>query len=146
VRKNKIDLPLLNTLYKAPTAKSGRPAVIAAVIFSPLLLALLRKEGFLRDDIEWLTLSLAVGDGFDVGAIWKAIGAAESADQVKSVKERIEWWKKQLWVRALGLGTLFDPMVLVDKDAEVHMAYRVPGARIDSILQTLERMRGLKRD
>jgi hypothetical protein len=133
-----LDKRVREALAKSPTAKTGRPAIRSGAILSPALLAELKREKILLDDVSWVALSLALGDGFDVGAIWQTIGLAEAQDQVGALRGRIDWWKNRLSVRALGLANIFDNVILVPKGGEVHLAYRVPGARLDSALTPLE--------
>jgi len=140
VRSARSDRGVRDALGRAPTAKVGRPALMAGVVISPTLLERLRKEKLFTDDIEWAAASLAVGQGFDIGAIWRARGAAEAQDQIGTLTGLISRWQSRMWVKAVGLVHLFDPVVLVPKNGEVHLAFRVPEAQLERSLSIFERV------
>jgi hypothetical protein len=43
-------------------------------------------------------------------------------------------------VRALGLRPFLEPVQLVGRDNEEHLAYRLPGARVELMVARLEKL------
>jgi hypothetical protein len=94
-------------------------------------------------DLDWLALSFAVGNGFDVGIVAGARGAVEATALAQTLKTRAQALKTQATVRLLGLVPYVDPFIVVAKNAEVHMAYRLSEARVDRLVTRLEQMQAL---
>jgi hypothetical protein len=138
LRTSRADAPLREALDRAPTAKVGRPAIRGAALITEPLAAALRKGELPADEWRWLAGSVAIGDGFDVGAVVDLPGPAESADLVKAGKRALAELAARPLVRLLGLRALFDPVVLVARQGEVHLAYRVGGERLAGVLSRLE--------
>jgi len=146
LRTAAVDKALRDALAKAPTAKLGRPAVMAAVVPSPPLRERLRAEKWeSASDLEWAAVSLAVGDGLDVGVVAGAHGPVEAASLAKLMKTRAGELKTQATVRLLGLVPFVEPFIVVAKENEVHVAYRLTGVRVDQLVTRLAEMQGLGR-
>ncbi len=138
------DKPLRDALGRAPTAKLGRPAIMAAIVPTQPLRERLRAENWdSAADLDWLGVSLAVGDGFDVGIVAGAHGPIEAATLQKTMKQRAGELKSQATVRLLGLVPFIQPFVVVAKDSEVHVAYRLAETRVDQLVTRLEQMQSL---
>ena len=139
-----LDKRLRDALGRAPTAKLGRPAIMAAAVPTQPLRERLRAEKWdSAADLDWLALSFAVGDGFDVGIIAGAQGPTEAATLQKTMKQRAAELKAQATVRLLGLSPYVEPFVVVAKENEVHVAYRLPEVRVDRLVTRLEEMQSL---
>ena len=140
------DKRLRDALARAPTAKLGRPAIMAAVVPTQPLREKLRTEHWeAAADLDWLGVSLAVGDGFDVGIIAGAHGPIEAGALQKTMKQRAGELKAQATVRLLGLQPYIEPFVVIAKDSEVHVAYRLTETRVDQLVTRLEQMQSLGR-
>jgi hypothetical protein len=144
LRSATLDKPLRTALGRAPTAKLGRPAIMAALVPTPALRERMRKEDWASAaELDWIALSFAVGDGFDVGIIAGAHGEAEAATLAKAMKSRAHALTTQATVRLLGLVPFVKPFIVVSKDNEVHVAYRLAEARVDQLVGRLEQMQGI---
>ncbi|HEY2745979.1 MAG TPA: hypothetical protein VGL86_15190 [Polyangia bacterium] len=136
-----VDERLRAALRHAPTAKLGRPALMAAIVPTQPLRERLRTEKWdAAADLDWLALSFAVGDGFDVGVVAGAHGPIEAETLQKTMKQRAGELKSQVTVRLLGLQPYIDPFVVVAKENEVHVAYRLTESRVDQLVTRLEQM------
>ena len=141
-----VDARLRDALAKAPTAKLGRPALMAAIVPTQPMRERLRAEKWdAAADLDWLAVSFAVGDGFDVGIVAGAHGPIEAETLQKMMKKRAGELKTQATVRLLGLVPFVDPFVVVAKDNEVHVAYRLAERRVDQLVTRLEQMQSLGR-
>jgi hypothetical protein len=135
------DQALRAALGHAPTAKLGRPAIMAALVPTPPLREKLRGERWeWLSDLDWGALSFAVGDGFDVGVVAAAHGPLEAATLQKTVQRRASELKSQATVRLLGLTPFIEPFVVVAREREVHVAYRLPETRVDQLVTRLTQM------
>jgi hypothetical protein len=144
LRTAAVDRPLQTALAHAPTAKLGRPAVLAALIPTAALRERLRTEGWQSvADLDWLALSFAVGDGFEVFAVGGAHGAAEAKALAQSAKARAAELAEQVTVRLLGLTPFIRPFVVATKEEEVHVGYGLPERRLDELVTRLEQMQAL---
>jgi hypothetical protein len=144
LRVSALDQPLRRALGRAPTAKLGRPAMMVALVPTDAVRAALRKaEWTAAVDLEWAALSLAVGDGFDVGVVAGARGSAEAETLAGTMKTRARELKTQATVRLLGLVPYVDPFVVVAREAEIHVAYRLGEARVDQLVTRLQQMQAL---
>jgi len=123
---------------RCPTAKVGRPAVLMAVAVREMVKEELRRQDLPGVDTEWFALSFAVGDGFDVGAVAAARGPAEAKLMVQTGQRRKEDFSRTRAAKLLGLRTYLDPLLLVARDNEVHLVYRLPGTTVDRMLSRLE--------
>lgn len=132
------DKRLMHAYGRAPTAKSGRPAIIAGVAFDDPLRERLRKEDLPLGEAEELSLAFAIGDGFDLGAIAFFRGPAEAGDALKEAKRRLDSALRSTAVRLLQLRPLLDPIVFVQREYKVHLAYRLAGKPLDRMLTRLE--------
>jgi hypothetical protein len=142
LRISAVDKRLRDALGRAPTAKLGRPAVMAALVpTEPLRERLRAEKWWAAGDLDWVALSLAVGDGFDVGLVVGTHGPVEAGALAKTMKQRAGELKTQAMVRMLGLGPYIDPFVVVARDNEVHVAYRLGALRVDQLVTRLEQLR-----
>jgi hypothetical protein len=94
-------------------------------------------------DLDWAGVSFAVGDGFDVGIVAGARGPVEAAALAKTAKARAGELKSQATVRLLGLVPFVEPFIVVAKENEVHVAYRLAERRVDQLVTRLEQMQAL---
>lgn len=133
-----LDHKLTKALERAPTAKLGRPAVMAAVVPPDALREQMRKEQLPGADLEWLAVSLALGDGFDVGAVMGTHGPKEATDLVVASRLQLRDFAGRPTVRALGFKPFLDPIIIKAREGDVHLAYRVPGGMVDRMLDRLE--------
>jgi hypothetical protein len=138
VRTARGDAQLMTALGRCPTAKSGRPAIFLAAVFTGPLREQIRKEGLPGGEVDWVALSFAVGDGFDAGGVFGTRGEAEARALFTSAKRGLEELKQQRTVRLLGLRPFLDPIVIVGRDDEVHFAYRLSGARVEQAVRRFE--------
>lgn len=144
LRTATLDKPLRAALGHAPTAKLGRPAIMAALVPTPALRERLRKQEWASAaDLDWIALSFAVGDGFDVGIVAGAPGPAEAAALAQAMRSRKQALATQATVRLLGLVPFVNPFIVVAKDDEVHVAYRLAETRVDQLVARLEQMQAV---
>ncbi|MDB4969614.1 MAG: hypothetical protein JWN44_5303 [Myxococcales bacterium] len=144
LRTAAVDKALRDALGRAPTAKLGRPAIMAAIVPTPPLREKLRTEKWQSAaDLDWAAVSLAIGDGFDVGLIAAAHGPFEADSLTKLMKTRAVELKTQATVRLLGLVPFVEPFIVIAKEKEIHVAYRLTGVRVDQLVTRLEQMQGL---
>lgn len=141
---------LLQALGRAPRAVSGRPAVQGAVLITPALRERLHgAEPFATfAEARFLALSLAAGDGIDLGAVAGYPDLAQARQAAQSLRERAEGLRRRPGLAALGLKRFLDPLVVVAalaaplrKDPELHIAYRLPGAELRALLALVERLK-----
>jgi hypothetical protein len=141
VRNAAGDRRLLAALARAPTAKLGRPAIMAALLPSESVRERLRAESWqVAAELEWVAFSFAVGDGFDVGIVAGARGAEEASRLADAAKARAAALRQQPTVRLLGLVPFIEPFIAVAKNDEVHVAYRLAERRVDDLVTRLEQM------
>jgi hypothetical protein len=144
VRAGAIDKPLRDAYERAPTAKLGRPALMLGLVATAPLRERLRAEKWgSAAELDWLALSFAIGDGFDVGIIGGTRGAAEANTLAETMRQRANELKTQVTVRLLGLTPYIDPFVVVAKQGEVHVAYRLAERRVDQLVTRLAQMQAL---
>ena len=144
VRGGAIDKPLRDAFDHAPTAKLGRPALMLGLVATAPLREKLRAEKWSSAaELDWLALSFAIGDGFDVGIIGGARGPAEANTLAELMRQRANELKTQTTMRLLGLVPYVDPFVVVAKQAEVHVAYRLVERRVDQLVTRLAQMQAL---
>lgn len=142
LRSSAVDKRLRDAFARAPTAKLGRPAVMAALVLTEPLRERLRAEkDWSAAELDWVAAAFAVGDGFDVGVVAGAHGPVEATTLAKMLKQRAGELKTNLTVRALGLQPYVDPFIVVARDNEVHVAYRLAGMRVDRLVSRLEQLR-----
>ncbi|MGZ3406855.1 MAG: hypothetical protein ACXVAN_10465 [Polyangia bacterium] len=140
------DKRLRDALGRAPTAKLGRPAIMAAIVPTQPLREKLRAEKWdSAADLDWLGVSFAIGDGFDVGIVAGAHGPIEASALQKTMKQRAGELRTQATVRLLGLVPYIEPLIVVAKESEVHVAYRLTEARVDQLVTRLEQMQSFGR-
>ncbi len=125
---------LIHAYSRAPTAKSGRPAVVAGVVPSAEFRERLRGEGFSLADADWVTLAFAVGDGFDIGLIVGTGTEGGALDLMRAWNKSVHDFKERPMIRLTGLASYLDPLVIVTSGREVHVAFRMEGARLESLL------------
>ena len=61
------------------------------------------------------------------------------------MKQRAGELKTQATVRLLGLAPYVEPFIVVAKESEVHVAYRLTETRVDQLVTRLEQMQPLGR-
>jgi hypothetical protein len=132
------DKDLMSALSRAPTAKIGRPAVMAGTRPPDALRQEMRKADLPGSELIWIAVSLAVGDGFDIGVIAGAPSIKEAFDLAESGRNRVRDFASKGAVRALGLKPFLDPIILKARDLELHVAYRLPGYRVAQMFDRLE--------
>jgi hypothetical protein len=138
---DKTDKQLQAAFARAPTAKVGRPAArVALVLTDPMRLELKNSE-LPATEATWVALSLAVGDGFDVGALLGFPGSAEAEEVVRAARRSLKKLDTRPLVRALGLVPILDKVVLLAKESEVHVAWRVAGGLFDDLLHSFASLR-----
>jgi hypothetical protein len=137
------DLALVSAFARAPSAKDGRPALIAGVVPSEPLRERLRADKLPGADYEWMTFVLAVGDGFDFEVIGKARGIAEAQTLALSAKKSIDELRARPAMRLLGLQPFLESIVVVQRGEEVRLVYRLPERRVDLMLSRIEQMMAL---
>ena len=143
LRATTADRRLLAAFTRTPTAKDGRPAIRLALVPPDPLRDELARQELPFGDLEWLALSIAVGDGFDVGGI-AGVGSADKAGElVAQAQARIKEFGSRVTVRMLGLGAYLDPIVLRPRENEVHFAYRLTAPTVARLLDKLEAVRAL---
>ncbi len=136
-----VDGRLRKALGHAPTAKLGRPAIMGAVVPTQPMRERMRAEHWeSAADLDWLAASFAVGDGFDVGVVAGAHGPIEATTLQKTMKQRAGELKSQTTVLLLGLQPYIEPFVVIAKENEVHVAYRLTERRVDQLVTRLEQM------
>jgi hypothetical protein len=138
------DKELVAAFARAPSAKSGRPAVVAAVVPSDAMRDRLRSDELPGADYLWLTFVLAVGDGFDFEIIGKTKSANEAGGLAAGAKASLQKFRMRPAVRLLGLQPYLEDVVVVDRDDEVRVVYRLPDARVDRMLGDLEALAARK--
>jgi hypothetical protein len=132
------DKALMDAFSRCPTARSGRPALMSAFVLDDRLRDQLRTQDLPGVEMDWLAVSFAVGDGFDVGAIAMMHGEAEAKSLAESAKKQVTDLARKPSARLLGLRPLLDALLVKQRDNEVHFAYRLPGAPIVRLLGRLE--------
>jgi hypothetical protein len=142
VRSARADGPVREALERAPSAKVGRPALIAGVVGTDAIKERLKREALPAEDFRWLAISLAVGDGLDVGAVALLPGPAEARDLAKMARRELERFAARPLVRLAGLSWLTEPAVLVPREGELHLAYRLAADRVDRLVARLESWAG----
>jgi hypothetical protein len=141
LRSSAGDAALREAFGHAPTAKLGRPAIMAALVMTPPLRDELRRQDWRSAaELDWIALSFAVGDGFDVGIVAGARSTADARDLADTLRLRKTTLESQKTVRLLGLGPYIEPFIVVAHESEVHMAYRLAEARVDALLTRLQQM------
>jgi hypothetical protein len=138
VRASASDRALLAAFQRAPTAKSGRPAIMLATVLTDPLREELKRADLPGAELEWLAVSLAVGDGFDVGAVAGLKGPAEAESLVNAAHARVSEFSSRMAVKLLGLKPYLDPLVMKSRDSEAHLAYRLAAPTVARLLDKLE--------
>ncbi|MEO6952291.1 MAG: hypothetical protein ABI321_10795 [Polyangia bacterium] len=137
IRVASADKLLRAALARAPTAKSGRPAVIGAAVGGPLLTERMRGAGLPEHPPQWATFALAVGDGVDAVL---GLGLA-TADDATGLRDNLEKALQDLRyrpvIRILHLEDLFN-LALKVKDKELRIAYRVSSAQLEAFLTRMD--------
>jgi hypothetical protein len=134
------DLALVTAFARAPTAKSGRPAVIAALVPSLTLRDRLKADQLPGAEYEWLSFVLAVGDGFDFEVIGKTRTPTEAASFAAAARASLDQLRARPLVSLLGIVQYLTDIVIVDRGDEVRMVYRLTGRRVDHMLARLEQV------
>jgi hypothetical protein len=136
------DRALVTAFARAPSAKSGRPAVVAAAVPSLAMRDRLNADQLPGAQYEWLSFVLAVGDGFDFLTIGKTRSPTEAQSLATAARASLDQLRGRTAVKLLGLGPYLSDIVLVDRGDEVRMVYRLAGRRVDHMLARLEQIQG----
>jgi hypothetical protein len=137
------DKSLMAAFARAPTAKVGRPALMLGVIPSEPLKERLRKENLPGAELLWVSMSLAVGDGFDIGGVAGLKGPVEASTLVASAKTTVQQFAAKTAVRLLGLRPFIDPLTLKAREATVYLGYRVTAPLVEQMLGKLESLHAM---
>jgi hypothetical protein len=141
----KADRAIVGALRRAPGAKRGRPAVLAALLVGDGLRAKLQEAGIAGELVESITLAAAVGDGVDIGVVASAHDAKEGQELSKRVQERLEDLRRQPSLRVLGIAPYVDDVKMGIQNEEVHLGFRLGPKRFDDLVARLERLVKLAR-
>lgn len=144
---------LTAALRRAPRAKEGRPAVLAALQPPGPLRERLREAdlGELGADADYVALALAAGDGIDVGVVAGFRELAQARDVAGRIRDRVKALRARAVVKVLGLDAYLEPLVAVGamagprrSDPEVHLAYRLSGEDLTGLVGKIEQIRALR--
>ena len=142
LRRGDADRTVRAAFERSPEAKSGRPAVVAALVPPPALHARLAENHLPVELIDWLSVAIAVGDGIDIGVV-AAAHSLSAADQLGvRLRLQLDELKSQATVRLLGLGQFVDVVQIGKKKSEVHLAFRLEQVGFDRLAARLEKMLG----
>jgi prephenate dehydrogenase len=131
---------LMDAYVRAPTARVGRPAVIAALVPNDRVREQLRQGGLPVADARWFAFSLAIGDGFDAVMINGLGTEAEAAALAKTTKQSLAQMRERPVVRILGLRPLVDGIAVRARESELRLAARIAGREMDRLLDRFETM------
>jgi hypothetical protein len=139
---------LVTAFGRAPSAKSGRPAVIAALAPSPALRERLKTDELPGGDYEWLNFVFAVGDGFELMMIGKAASAQVAASLTAQARASLDQLRERPLVRVLNIARFLSDITLCPgakkclpfSPDEVRMVYRLPGSLLDQMLGRVEQV------
>ena len=134
------DRTLVAAFARAPSAKSGRPAQIAAAVPSDAMRERLSADSLPGGRFDWLSFVLAVGDGFDFEIIGKAKSLGEAASLATEAKASLDQQRARPAARFLGIAPYLEDIVVVARQEEVRMVYRLPGQRLRQMLGRLEQL------
>ncbi len=134
------DRPLVAAFARSPSAKSGRPAVVAAAVPSEVMKEALKADDLPGSEYEWLTFVLAVGDGFDFEIIGKAKSLNEASSLAAGAKASLEKLRARPAVRLLGILPYLEDIVVADRNEEVRIIYRLAERRVNHLLSQLEEL------
>jgi hypothetical protein len=139
------DKDLVAAFARAPSAKSGRPAVIGAAVPSEPMRQQLKADQLPGSEYEYLTFVLAVGDGFDFEIIGKTRALNEAASLTASARASLDQLRARPAVRLLGLLPYLQDIAIVQRQEEVRMVYRLAERSVDRMLARLEQLAALKK-
>jgi hypothetical protein len=145
LRDSPADRALLDAYARAPTARLGRPAIIAAALPTPLLRDKLREQRLPGADVEWLALSLAVGDGFDAVLVLGAADEKAARTDAQAMRDSLKEFSGKTAARLLGLRQYLEPIAVRAREREVRMAARFAERTVDDMLKRLESLRAAAR-
>ena len=137
VRVASADKLLRAALDRAPTAKSGRSAVIGAAIGGPLLAERMRGAGLPEHPPQWATFALAVGDGLDAVLGLGLATASDAQGLRENLDKALQDLRNRPLIRILHLEDVFD-FALKVKDKELRIAYRVSSTQLDAFLGRMD--------
>jgi hypothetical protein len=140
VRDGRADAPLRAALARAPTGKAGRPAVIGAVTGGPLLEDRLVAAGIAGGTPRSASFAVAVGDGIDAVMVLGMDTEIEAAKLRDDFDHAVRDLRASSFVRLLGIGSALE-MVVVAREKDVRIAYRVSGDRLARALDRFDSAR-----
>lgn len=145
LRNSRGDRALLEAFARAPSAIDGRPALIGGLVPTEILRERIKTDRLPGSEYQWLTVVMAVGDGFDFEIIGKTKSEVEAAQLAASAKRSFEEWRARPMVALFGLRPYFDEVVVKEKGDEVRLVWRVPARRLDQALARIEQIWALGR-
>jgi hypothetical protein len=140
LRDARADRPLREALAKAPTGRTGRPAVIGAAIAGPLMSERFEAAGLAGRSPARAAFAVAVGDGVDAVVALSLASIPEATALRQDLDHALRDLRARPMIRMLGLQDAFD-FVSVVRDRDLRVAYRLSGARLASFLDRLDRAR-----
>jgi hypothetical protein len=145
LRASQPDKPLLDAYARAPSARNGRPAILAAALPTPLLRDRLRAEHLPGAELDWLAMAFAIGDGFDLVLVLGAHGPDEARAQAESMRGSLKDFLKTTAVRLLGLRPYLEPIAVRARESEVRLAARLSEGTVNELLDRLESVRAMEK-
>jgi hypothetical protein len=137
LRDTKSDRAIRDAIAKAPTARTGRPAVIGGLIGGPLLGDRYDAAGFKGRAPNAAAFAIAVGDGVDAVLILALGSPAEAASLRADFERSLRELRSRPIIRILGLQNAFDVASVV-RGQDLRVAYRVAGDRLAGFLDRLD--------
>jgi hypothetical protein len=138
VRDARADRPLRDALGKAPTARTGRAAVIGAAIAGPLMNERFEAAGLAGARPAKAAFAVAVGDGVDAVLVLSLPSVPEATALRQDLDHGLRDLRARPIIRMLGLQDAFD-FVSAVRDRDLRIAYRIPGQRLARFLDRLDR-------
>jgi hypothetical protein len=137
VRDARADRPLRSALGKAPSGRTGRPAVIGAAIAGALLTERFEAAGLAGRGPASAAFALALGDGLDAVLVLSLASSAEAVALHNELDRTLRDLRARPVVRMLGLQDAFE-LVSVVRDQDLRIAYRLSGSRLARFLDRLD--------
>jgi hypothetical protein len=137
LRDTRADRAIREALAKAPSARSGRPAVIGGIIGGPLLNDRYEAAGFSGRGPGAAAFAVAVGDGIDAVLVLSLGSPAEASSLRADFERSLRELRARPIIRILGLQNAFDVATVV-REQDLRVAYRVPGDRLAGFLDRLD--------
>jgi len=136
-REARGDRLLREALGKAPGARSGKPALIGAVVSGPLLSDRYEAAGLAGRGPASVAFALAVGDGIDAVLVLALGSPAEAVSLRGELDRALRDLKQRPIIRILGLEGALE-LAAVVRDHDLRIAYRLPGGRLSGYVDRLD--------